>query len=43
MDDDDDDEKIKIFDDTPVNMNVQDLTPITLNDTPDLGDIQILS
>ena len=39
----DDDEKIKIFDDTPVNMNVQDLTPITLNDTPDLGDIQILT
>ena len=40
---DDDDEKIKIFDDAPVNMNVQDLTPITLNDTPDLGDIQILT
>ena len=41
--DDDDEDKIKIFDDTPVNMNVQDLTPITLNDTPDLGDIQILT
>lgn len=40
---DDDDEKIKIFDDAPIKMNVQDLTPITLNDTPDLGDIQILS
>jgi hypothetical protein len=40
---DDDDEKIKIFDDTPIKMDVQDLTPITLNDTPDLGDIQILT
>ena len=40
---DDDDEKIKIFDDAPIKMDVQDLTPITLNDTPDLGDIQILS
>lgn len=41
--DDDDEDKIKIFDDAPIKMNVQDLTPITLNDTPDLGDIQILS
>ena len=40
---DDDDETIKIFDDAPIKMDVQDLTPITLNDTPDLGDIQILS
>ena len=40
---DDDDEKIKIFDDTPIKMDVQDLTPITLNETPDLGDIQILT
>ena len=43
MDDDDDDEKIKIFDDAPIKMDVQDLTPITLNETPDLGDIQILT
>ena len=43
MDDDDDDEKIRIFDDASIKMNVQDLSPITLNDTPDLGDIQILS
>ena len=43
MDDDDDDETIKIFDDSNINMDVQDLTPITLSDTPDLGDIQILT
>jgi hypothetical protein len=41
--DDDDDETIKIFDDASIKMDVQDLTPITLNDTPDLDDIQILS
>jgi len=39
----DDDDKIKIFDDAPIKMDVQDLSPITLNDTLDLGDIQILS
>ena len=39
----DDEDKIKIFDDAPIKMDIQDLTPITLNDTPDLGDIQILT
>ena len=36
-------EKIKIFDDAPIKMDIQDLTPITLNDTPDIGDIQVLA
>ena len=40
---DDDDDKLQIFDDASIKMDIQDLTPITLNDTPDLGDIQILT